>query len=83
MLQAKRNPTPRRPRRPRHDVVKAVTAAIELRDTMRGIAAQRREIEAQILAAKSEQRWSGVRSLALLGAISAVLVGLLVAGVST
>jgi hypothetical protein len=54
---------------------------IAMRDELKAVAAQRRDIAADMAAAASEQRWGGLRSIALLLAMSSTLIGLLVVGV--
>lgn len=70
-------------REPKRDIVKAVTQAVAMRDAFKAVAARRRELAAEIEAAAHEEKFGGLRSLAILTAISSILVMLLVAGVST
>ncbi len=64
---ATRKPKPR-------DITETMRALYEWRDA-------RREYDRQLAGIKSEERWGGLRSLALLAVISSVMVGMLVAGV--
>jgi hypothetical protein len=70
----------RQPRK--RNVAKAVQSAIELRDHCRAVAQERRELDAHALLVRREEKWGGLRSLALLSLISATLVGALLAGIS-
>jgi hypothetical protein len=73
----------KRARKPKpRDVVGNVKAVIAMRDELKAAARQRRELDEQIAAEQHEHRWGGLRSIALLALMSAVLVGMLVAGVT-
>jgi hypothetical protein len=58
----------------------------QLAETMRVLhqwKTARREYNEQLAAARKEERWSGLRSIGLFAAISAVMIGLLFAGAMT
>ena len=70
---------PARTRKPRQRIRTAEQQA----ETMQALYRwrdERRAYAAQLAAAKHEERWGGARSIGLLVAISAVMIGALVAG---
>lgn len=68
-------------KRQQQRITDAVMASVSMRDELKAIAAQRRDTDAHRALLMREERWGGIRSLMLVTVISAVMVGMLYAGV--